>query len=355
MQNIQQFTTIETLDAATFLASADRQLLLSKPLVIRGLVAHWPLVFAARQSDADLTERLLQYDQSDAFAQPKSYPLLKAAAESGGRFFYQPDWSGLNFKTLHTPLASIFSQIEQQRLSKNPWYLAIQSADIRQRMPSLLADNSLPFAFLQQSPISPKLWLGNQITVATHYDLADNIACCVAGRRRFTLFPPEQLENLYVGPLDFTPAGPPVSLVDVRAPDLIMYPKFEKALACAQQAELAAGDAIFIPRLWWHHVESLDGFNVLINFWWNSLSLSQCSPMDVLFHAMLGIRDLPAEQRQHWQAVFNHYIFNTDAADFAHIPPAVQGVLGPFNAEQKQQIINWLISRLQQTTQESSP
>lgn len=349
---MQQPGIIETLDAITFLSNTDR-LLISGPLVVRGLVQHWPLVRAALQSDQSLSELLLHYDQLQSPATPKSYPMLKAAPDSGGRFFYQPDWSGLNFRTLQTPLQNVLAQIEQQRHRRQPWYLAIQSADIRQRMPALLAENLPPLPWMTDSPISPKLWLGNQITVATHYDLADNIACCVAGRRRFTLFPPEQLENLYVGPLDFTPAGPPVSLVDLRNPDYQQYPKFKKAMAVAQQAELAPGDAIFIPRLWWHHVESLDGLNLLVNFWWNSLNLSQVSPMDVLFHAMLGLRELPAEQRLHWQAVFNHYIFNAEVVDFEHIPQEKQGVLGPINPDQKQQIISWLISRLQQATPEN--
>ena len=53
------------------------------------------------------------------------------------------------------------------------------------------------------------IWLGNRSRIAAHQDLPDNLACVVAGRRRFTVFPPEQLPNLYIGPLDFTPAGQP--------------------------------------------------------------------------------------------------------------------------------------------------
>src|SRR5690625_7659936 len=64
-----------------------------------------------------------------------------------------------------------------------------------------------------------RIWVGNAATVSTHYDLLDNIVCVVSGRRRFTLFPPEQLTNLYVGPLDFTLSGQPVSMVNLQDPD----------------------------------------------------------------------------------------------------------------------------------------
>ncbi|MFX7984900.1 cupin-like domain-containing protein, partial [Acinetobacter baumannii] len=86
-----------------------------------------------------------------------------------------------------------------------------------------------------------------------------------AGRRRFTVFPPEQLPNLYLGPLDPTPAGQPVSLVDFHQPDFERFPRFRDALAAGEAAELAPGDAVYIPSMWFHHVEGLAPVNLLIN------------------------------------------------------------------------------------------
>jgi len=72
-----------------------------------------------------------------------------------------------------------------------------------------------------------------------------------------------------MGPAHPTPAGTPVSMVHVSAPDLDRYPLFASALEKAEEAELLPGDAIFIPRNWFHHVEALERFNVLVNYWWD--------------------------------------------------------------------------------------
>src|SRR4030095_14045724 len=132
------------------------------------------------------------------------------------------------------------------------------------QLPGFALNNVLD---LMSPATEPKIWISNRVTVQTHFDMSYNVACVVAGRRRFTLIPPDQLENMYVGPLEFTLAGPPISMVRIEAPDLEKYPPFSAALAAAQFAELEPGDALFIPYMWWHHVEARDRFNVLVNYW----------------------------------------------------------------------------------------
>jgi hypothetical protein len=148
------------------------------------------------------------------------------------------------------------------------------------------------------------------------------------------LFPPDQFANLYVGPLDFTPAGRPVSMVDLRNPDFEMFPRFRETLKTAQVAELEPGDAIFIPSMWWHHVEALDPFNVLVNYWWRDSPRYLGQPQDALNHALLAIRDLPEDEKQLWRQMFDYYVFGDPAAVAAHIPPKARGILAPLDAEQ---------------------
>ena len=190
------------------------------------------------------------------------------------------------------------------------------------------------------------LWLGNRISVSAHFDVADNIACCIAGRRRFTLFPPDQLENLYIGPWDNTPAGQPISLVDFRNPDFDRYPKFRDALASSITVTLDAGDALCIPSMWWHHVEGLDGLNVLVNYWWRTTPAYMGSPLNVLKHALLGLRGLPAEQRRAWQHIFDIYVFDQSEETNAHIPEQSRGILGEMDKAAARQLRAELLSQL---------
>jgi hypothetical protein len=175
--------------------------------------------------------------------------------------------------------------------------------------------------------------VGNRVTVPAHYDLSYNIACVVAGRRRFTLFPPEQLVNLYVGPLEYTLAGQPISMVRLERPDHERYPKFREAWAQAQVAELAPGDALFIPYMWWHHVESLEPFNVLVNYWWDDMPPWNGSPFEVLLHGLMAIRSLPPQRREIWRKVFDHYVFQTGGDPVAHLTQPQRGIQGTPSAQ----------------------
>ena len=124
-----------------------------------------------------------------------------------------------------------------------------------------------------------------------------------------------------------TPAGQAISLVDFHKPDFDKFPRFRKALESAQVAEMEPGDALFIPSMWWHHVEGLDSFNVLINYWWRQSPKYMSTPVNTLNHALLTIRDLPPEQRKVWHDIFQYYVFDADETSFEHIPEQARGPL----------------------------
>ena len=150
-----------------------------------------------------------------------------------------------------------------------------------------------------------------------------------------------------MGPLDFTPAGQPVSLVDLKRPDLTRYPRFSEALAHGQEAVLEAGDALYIPSMWWHHVEALEGFNVLVNYWWRQSPDHMDSPVAALMLALLTMRDLPPAQRKAWEGIFDHYVFHAGGETAAHIPPPARHALAPLDADGATHLRAHLIKRLQ--------
>lgn len=307
-----------------------------EPLVLRGLTADWPLVAAAKQSSAAAASYILKYDSG----QPLT--AYTGNADIDGRIFYNADLSGFNFNSVRLTLAEVFEKLHQYSSQAQPPTLYMGSTMVDNWLPELRRDNDLTIE--QQDPLV-SIWIGNRSRIAAHYDFPTNIACSVAGRRRFTLFPPEQLENLYVGPIDFTPAGQAISLVDFANPDYSAHPKFREALKAAQVVELEPGDAILIPSMWWHHVESLDAMNILVNYWWRNTPAYMGTPINVLQHAIMGIRDLPEEQREAWREIFDYYVFNPQAENFQHIPEPVRGVLNRLDESAARQIHSLLLNK----------
>ena len=307
-----------------------------EPLVLRGLTADWPLVKAAVQSPEQAESYILQYDSGQQLTAYRGEP------EIDGRIFYNEDLSGFNFDRIRLPLPQVFGNLRQYSSEAQPPTLYVGSTMVDNWLPGFRDSNDL---VIEGHDPLVSIWIGNRSRIAAHYDFPTNIACTVAGRRRFTLFPPEQLENLYVGPIDFTPAGQSISLVDFAKPDFDAYPKFRQALEAAQVVELEPGDAILIPSMWWHHVESLDDMNILINYWWRNTPAYMGSPVNVLQHAIMGIRDLPPEQRDAWREIFDHYVFNADEQNYQHMPEQARGVLNPLDETVARQIHKLLLSK----------
>jgi hypothetical protein len=265
----------------------------------------WPLVQAARRSPLAADAYLRR------FYRDATVLATHAPPETGGRIFYNDDLSGFNFNSQMVRFDQVLDALRAHLDHPAPPTLYVGSTSIDTCLPGLRAENDVNFG--ARDPLA-SIWIGNRTRIPAHYDVPDNLACVAAGRRRFTLFPPEQLANLYVGPLDFTPAGQSVSLVDLHQPDLARYPRFAAALAQAQSAELEAGDALFLPSMWWHHVEGLTPFNILVNYWWRQSPDWMDTPFNTLLLGLMTLRDLPPAQRAAWQQQFDHYIFASDGS-----------------------------------------
>jgi hypothetical protein len=314
----------EDISAAGLKSLPDEVVSGGRPVVLRGAVKDWPFVQAALQSDQAAVDYL------DRFYNGRPVNTIVAASAEGGRFFYRPDSKELNFQSSDQNLSNVLKGLLQQQKVDKPLGIAMQAVSAPDCLPGIEEDN--PNSFVPAGTRA-RVWIGNAVTVAPHFDVASNIACVVAGRRRFFTFPPEQTPNLYPGPMDVTPANVPISMVSLDEPELDRFPRYREAMDAAVAAELEPGDAIYIPYMWWHGVQSLGTFNVLMNYWWSRDEVAARHPYGALLHlAYVLYRDMPVEEREAWRALYDHYVFQTGGDPVEAFPPGHQyrgRIMGP--------------------------
>jgi hypothetical protein len=128
----------------------------------------------------------------------------------------------------------------------------------------LAGDIRLPERCARARFVSMRLWVGPAgVTTSLHHDLPDNLFVQVRGRKRVILIPRAQGRDCYRhGALS---AVPNFSRVDAENPDFQRFPRFRRVTPLA--GEVGPGEALFIPRLWWHHFRSVEP-SISLNVWY---------------------------------------------------------------------------------------
>ena len=295
-----------------------------RPVVLRGLVSDWPVVQAGERSPAAFRDYVSSFDTRgpmEAFV---------GAPRIAGKYYYSDDLAGFNFERRRMNLSQALETMVASLGRDDAPSIYLGSVPTDDRLPGFSAQN--PMSLLGQTT-GQRIWLGHASNVSSHYDTLDNLACVVAGTRRFTLFAPELINALYVGPIEHTMAGQPVSLAASSAPDDTRFPRFAAIRDQALVAELKPGDALYLPKLWWHQVEATAPLNGLINYWWDAFAAGPDSPYTSLLLAMIAISERPSEERAAWKALFDHYVFRENSHPLAHLPPERHGLLGPLKPD----------------------
>lgn len=320
---LPQVPIYESVDRARFEAEI---VAAGRPAVLRQLVADWPIVVAGRTSPEALRDYLDPRSTEEGGEAWFGPPQIR------GHFGFNEGLDGFNHHRRLATIPQILDLLLRQQGSVQPYGIYAGALPLRRHAPGVLRDNVMPLLDPDRYMLT-SLWLGNQTQTAAHWDLPQNLACVVAGRRRFTLFPTEAVGSLYIGPLDFTLAGQPSSLADVDDPNFERFPKLRDAFAVAKEALLEPGDVLYLPSLWWHAVRSESEVGAMINYWWRDGPARMMTPQQSLMHALLTMHELPARERDAWRAMFDHYLFRDDGDPAEHLPRSARGVLGERSPE----------------------
>ncbi|WP_209349403.1 cupin-like domain-containing protein [Pontixanthobacter sp. CEM42] len=296
----------------------------AQPVVMRGIAIDLEPVRAASQSPEALNAWL-----KGAVGQ-RDVGIMAAKSAADSTFHYEDDLIDVNFDRdtmdFGAFIDAIMAPVEGDTSS-----LYLQGTEASNLSEGLRSALRLPYA---PASSEPSVWMGNKTTAQTHFDLSQNIALVISGQRRFTLFPPEQVANLYMSPVETAPCGTPISMARLDRPDFLKHPRFREALEHAVVADLEPGDAIFIPYMWWHQVQASGPLNMLVNYWWNEYD-DFGSPMFAMLHAVMTVRDMPPAMRSAWKAMFDHFVFGGDddggARSMDHMPIQSRGGLGPIS------------------------
>uniref|UniRef100_A0A3P9MFF7 Hspb associated protein 1 n=1 Tax=Oryzias latipes TaxID=8090 RepID=A0A3P9MFF7_ORYLA len=122
------------------------------------------------------------------------------------------------------------------------------------------------FGFEGRNGSDSTVWIGTKgANTPCHMDTYGcNLVLQVQGRKRWHLFPPEDTPNLYPTRIPYEESSV-FSSVHVQSPDLKRFPAFGAAQAYI--VTLQPGQVLYVPRHWWHYVESVDPVTVSVNTW----------------------------------------------------------------------------------------
>lgn len=124
-----------------------------------------------------------------------------------------------------------------------------------EKFPNLVADIPLQPALSATAKFPTIFWISSAgATTPLHYDVVHSLFAQVSGRKRFTLFAPEDWAALYPYPM-FSRSSY-FSRVDIAQPDREGFPKFAQAKPF--EFVLEPGEVLYLPAFWWHQVQSLE-------------------------------------------------------------------------------------------------
>ncbi|KAG0723389.1 JmjC domain-containing protein 7 [Chionoecetes opilio] len=244
----------------------------NQPVVVRGVTQEWPAL--AKWSPAYLRDKL-GHKEVTVTVTPNG---LADAPHAG--YFVMPEERRMRF-------GAFLDVLENPESQPGVFYVQKQNSNFTDEFSEILCDaaSEIPWfsEALGKKPDAVNFWMGDERAVTSmHKDHYENIYCVISGCKDFILLPPTDApwipyssyapavyEETHPGKFDIKPTGGnevPWISIDPLEPDLERYPQYKHASPV--KCRVKAGEALYLPSLWYHHVRQSQGC-VAVNFWYD--------------------------------------------------------------------------------------
>ncbi|KAK3871793.1 hypothetical protein Pcinc_023080 [Petrolisthes cinctipes] len=244
----------------------------NKPVIFRDAVKFWPAV--DKWSPQYLRETVGKKEVSVAVT-PNGY----ADAPNGGYFVMPEERTML--------LSSFLDVMENPGNQPGVFYVQKQNSNFTDEFPELICDAAPDIPWfteaLGKAPDAVNFWMGDERAVTSmHKDHYENVYCVVSGHKDFILLPPTDVPWVpyaNLPPATYKEINPgefvieenpgedvPWISIDPLKPDIESYPQYKHASPIRCRVE--AGDAMYLPSLWFHHVRQSHAC-IAVNYWYD--------------------------------------------------------------------------------------
>jgi len=237
---------VETIEQISEPEFYRQYILPQKPVVITGMMHHWQAMHK------------WSFEYFSQLRSTQQFAIEQGNVMQNETLFYKQE-----FGQYITKLSESIDR-DTPAIKTKPADVAYLSVfDIFQAFPALKADVDFSLIAAHKLINFIYAWIGPQGTVTGyHADWADNILAQVHGTKRIDLVSPAQNACMY--PSAKFEFRTKLSSIDPEHFDRQLYPLFQQAQPFT--TTLHPGEMIFIPRGWWHRVESLS----------RSISINNC-------------------------------------------------------------------------------
>lgn len=245
---------------------------LNKPVIVSDFTKHWP---AVHKWNNDYLRQVIGQQEVTVAVTPNGY----ADAVCDGHFIMPEE--------RRMTMNEFLDIIENPQPKQGIFYVQKQNSNLTDEFQKLMQDVETEPAWgtevFGKPPDAANMWIGDSRAVTSmHKDHYENLYCVITGWKKFILIPPSDVPfvpyEVYPaakykeaeGQFSFVPdtntGQVPWIAIDPLSPDLVQHPEYARCRPI--EVTVHAGEMLYLPSLWFHHVRQSHGC-IAVNLWYD--------------------------------------------------------------------------------------